>query len=509
MVSRNTIKDDILNIHEDGKVKVMKELERISSRVALTTDMWTSKNKKKGFMVVTAHWIDDNWVLQSRILRFIYVESPHTSEVICEVLFECLLEYDIDRKLSTVTVDNCSTNDAMIRALLGKLDAGRLILHGTMVHMRCAAHILNLIVQDGLSVIEGCIEMIRDSVLHWTASPKRRQKFAEVVRLLHINSSLELVLDCRTRWNSTYLMLSTTLIYKDVFHRLKQRDLSYTCLPSEVEWNLASEICLKLKKFHDVTKVFSGTTYPTSNVLFPHICEVKVDLRQWVMTSNETIKRMSEQMLIKFDRYWEVIEGPMAIAVVLDPRYKLKMVEWAFPNIYGDRARCELDRIKYLIVDLIDEYKKADRTNPSSSSVNPIKQEGSHFLSGFESFVVDSTMFTNQDGREELEKYLGEPLLPRTQPFDILVWWKNQQVHYPTLRLIAKDILAIPVSTIVSESAFSTSGRLLKANRSTLDPNTIEALMCTQNWLRNEINGNEPIVITIIISVIVSFIYIC
>ncbi|CAN0905476.1 Putative AC transposase [Linum grandiflorum] len=310
MVSRNTIKDDILNIHEDGKVKAMKELERISSRVALTTDMWTSKNKKKGLMVVTAHWIDDNWVLQSRILRFIYVESPHTSEVICEVLFECLLEYDIDRKLSTVTVDNCSTNDAMIRALLGKLDAGRLILHGTIVHMRCAAHILNLIVQDGLSVIEGCIEMIRDSVLHWTASPKRRQKFAEVVRLQHINSSLELVLDCRTRWNSTYLMLSTAMIYKDVFHRLKQRDLSYTCLPSEEEWNLASEICLKLKKFHDVTKVFSGTTYPTSNVLFPHICEVKVDLRQWVMTSNETIKRMSEQMLIKFDRYWEVIEGP-------------------------------------------------------------------------------------------------------------------------------------------------------------------------------------------------------
>ncbi|CAN0917238.1 Zinc finger BED domain-containing protein RICESLEEPER 2 [Linum grandiflorum] len=326
----------------------------------------------------------------------------------------------------------------MIRALLGKLDAQRLILHGTMVHMRCAAHILNLIMQDGLSVIEDCIEMIRDSVLHWTASPKRTQKFAEVVRLLHINSSLELVLDCRTRWNSTYLMLSTALIYKDVFHRLKYRDLSYTCLPSEEEWNLASEICLKLKKFHDVTKVFSGTTYPTSNILFPHICEVKVDLRQWAMTSNEMIKRMSEQMLIKFDRYWEVIEGPMAIAVVLDPRYKLKMVEWAFTNIYGDRARCELGRIKYLIVGLIDEYKKVDRTNPSSPSVNPIEQEGSHFLSGFDSFVVDSTMFTNQDGREELEKYLGEPLLPRTQPFDILAWWKNQQVYYPTLRLIAR-----------------------------------------------------------------------
>ncbi|CAN0926836.1 Putative AC transposase [Linum grandiflorum] len=378
-------------------------------------------------MVITAHFIDDNWILQSRILRFLYVPAPHTKDVICEVLFECLIEWDIDRKLSTVTVDNCSTNDAMIRVLLEKLEAENLILHGTILHMRCAAHILNLIVQDGLSVIEGCIENIRESVLHWTSSPKRRQKFGDMVRQLHINSSLELVLDCRTRWNSTYLMLSIALIYKDVFFRLKHRDPSYTFLPSEEEWDLASEICSKLKKFHEATKAFSGTSYPTSNALFPLICEVKIDLREWVMTSNGTIRRMAEQMLIKFDRYWEVIEGPLAIAVVLDPR-------------------------------------------------------------------------SNQNGREELEKYLKESLLPRTQPFDILGWWKNQEVNYPTLRLIAKDILAIPVSTVVSESAFSTSGRLLRANRSTLDPVTIEALMCTQNWLRNEINGNGQIVITTLLA---------
>ncbi|CAN0926831.1 Zinc finger BED domain-containing protein RICESLEEPER 1 [Linum grandiflorum] len=500
MVSRNTIKDDIVSIHEEGKAKVMNELERTSSKVALTTDMWTSTNKKKGFMVITAHFIDDNWILQSRILRFLYVPAPHTKDVICEVLFECLIEWDIDRKLSTVTVDNCSTNDAMIRVLLEKLEAENLILHGTILHMRCAAHILNLIVQDGLSVIEGCIENIRESVLHWTSSPKRRQKFGDMVRQLHINSSLELVLDCRTRWNSTYLMLSIALIYKDVFFRLKHRDPSYTFLPSEEEWDLASEICSKLKKFHEATKAFSGTSYPTSNALFPLICEVKIDLREWVMTSNGTIRRMAEQMLIKFDRYWEVIEGPLAIAVVLDPRYKLKMVEWAFAIIYGDRARSELDKIKHLIHDLLDEYKRIEESSDiSSSSVHPLGQGGSTFLSGFDSFVVDSTM-SNQNGREELEKYLKESLLPRTQPFDILGWWKNQEVNYPTLRLIAKDILAIPVSTVVSESAFSTSGRLLRANRSTLDPVTIEALMCTQNWLRNEINGNGQIVITTLLA---------
>ena len=54
---------------------------------------------------------------------------------------------------------------------------------------------------------------------------------------------------------------------------------------------------------------------------------------------------------------------------------------------------------------------------------------------------------------------------------------------------MARDILAIPVSTVASESAFSTSGRLINAHRSRLHPNTLEALMCSQSWLRSEIKG--------------------
>ena len=39
------------------------------SRIAITTDMWTSY-QKKGYMVITAHFIDDAWILQSRVLRY-------------------------------------------------------------------------------------------------------------------------------------------------------------------------------------------------------------------------------------------------------------------------------------------------------------------------------------------------------------------------------------------------------------------------------------------------------
>ena len=84
--------------------------------------------------------------------------SPHTKEVLSSVLLDTLLEWNFDRKLSTVTMDNCSTNDVVIKIILDKLQRGALIMRGSMLHMRCAAHVLNLIVQDGLDVIGTCIE---------------------------------------------------------------------------------------------------------------------------------------------------------------------------------------------------------------------------------------------------------------------------------------------------------------------------------------------------------------
>jgi hAT family C-terminal dimerisation region len=49
---------------------------------------------------------------------------------------------------------------------------------------------------------------------------------------------------------------------------------------------------------------------------------------------------------------------------------------------------------------------------------------------------------------------------------------------------LTKDILAVPISTVASESTFSTSGRILSPVRSSLNDESIEALICAQDWLR-------------------------
>ena len=54
--------------------------------------------------------------------------------------------------------------------------------------------------------------------------------------------------------------------------------------------------------------------------------------------------------------------------------------------------------------------------------------------------------------------------------------------NLPILSTLAHVVLSMQVSTIASESAFSSSGRVVDAFRSRLKPEIIEALVCTKDW---------------------------
>lgn len=49
---------------------------------------------------------------------------------------------------------------------------------------------------------------------------------------------------------------------------------------------------------------------------------------------------------------------------------------------------------------------------------------------------------------------------------------------------MAVDILAIPITTVASESAFSASSRVIDLYRSALSPETVNMLMCGADWMR-------------------------
>ncbi|KAL2937171.1 putative AC9 transposase [Bienertia sinuspersici] len=58
-------------------------------------------------------------------------------------------------------------------------------------------------------------------------------------------------------------------------------------------------------------------------------------------------------------------------------------------------------------------------------------------------------------------------------PFDNLEYWKSQSVSFPVISRIAKDVLAVPITSVGAESSFSMGGRVLTKYRSSLHTDNV------------------------------------
>ncbi|XP_073030273.1 uncharacterized protein [Primulina eburnea] len=126
-----------------------------------------------------------------------------------------------------------------------------------------------------------------------------------------------------------------------------------------------------------------------------------------------------------------------------------------------------------------------------TSCVSNINASDSDIFYIYDKFVASSSSQIASKSPTELDMHLEEIFFPRTQHFDILSWWKTNEAKYPNLQKRANDILAIPVSTVAHESAFSNSGTIVGHHRSRLNPTTLEVLMCSRRLLWDEVEDNS------------------
>jgi len=285
-------------------------------------------------------------------------------------------------------------------------------------------------------------------------------------------------------------MLSIALPYKAVFNRATRVEKLFDCAPSEEEWEFAREVAGRLKLFNDITEIFYGTNYVTANIQLLKICEAKEQIRQWVVCGNPIIEQMSFEMIVKFDKYWKEIQGSMGLATILDPRFKTDFFVGFLETLTSQsHLECleKVSEVKISLYELMKDYEvEEDEDNTESTAASLVN---SGVLSTISARVA-SRRPTIVRFKYELDRYLDDELvLISTENFKILDWWKVAGTRYPTLRKIARDIYAIPVTTVASEYAFSTSGRVLSEHRSRLTPEILEALMCSQDWFRNKNKG--------------------
>ncbi|XP_026441991.1 zinc finger BED domain-containing protein RICESLEEPER 2-like, partial [Papaver somniferum] len=95
------------------------------------------------------------------------------------------------------------------------------------MQVRCAAHVLALVVKDAVLLYHKSIGRIRSVIKFVTGSPSRLAKFKECAALEKIDCKKMVFLDVKTRWNATYLMLDAAIPYEKVFKRLEREDRSF------------------------------------------------------------------------------------------------------------------------------------------------------------------------------------------------------------------------------------------------------------------------------------------
>ncbi|KAM0974425.1 hypothetical protein FF1_017628 [Malus domestica] len=491
MVSFNTVQGDCVATYLTEKQSVTKFIEGIPGRVCLTLDVWSS-SQTVGYVFITGHFIDADWKLHRRLLNVVMEPYPDSDSALSHAVAVCLHDWSMENKLFSVTYDQPLSETALenLRPLLSNKNP--LILNGQLLVGHCMARTLNSIAKEVLAAGSDVVKKVRDSVKYVKTSESHEEKFLELKSQLQVPSERSLSIDDQTKWNTTYQMLVACSELKEVFTCLDTSDPDYKQTPSMEDWKQVETICTYLKLIFDAANILTTTTNPTAVTFFHEVWRIQTDLTKTVASEDPFTSSLTKTMQERIEKYWKNCSLALATAVVMDPRFKMKLVEFSFNKIYGEEAPMHIKVVDDGIHELFHEYLTlplpltptyADEGN------NNIKIEDSqggailtdNGLTDFDMYIMETT---SQQMKSELDQYLDESLLPRVNDFDVLGWWKLNKMKYPTLSKMARDILSIPVSTVPSDSVFDTTVKEMDQYRSSLRPETVEALICAKDWMQ-------------------------
>ncbi|KAL0322505.1 UNVERIFIED_CONTAM: Zinc finger BED domain-containing protein RICESLEEPER 3 [Sesamum angustifolium] len=147
---------------------------------------------------------------------------------------------------------------------------------------------------------------------------------------------------------------------------------------------------------------------------------------------------MVAKMKSKFDKYWGDSNLLMSIAAVLDPMYKLRALEFYFPRLYSsENVERQIVVVRKTLYELYSEYVAISNIEDES-----IGEGQKNKLSNPNLRHVET-----QCGWSEYAEYLK---IKDGKDFDVLEWWRVHALKYKILSIMARDLLAIPITTVAS-----------------------------------------------------------
>ncbi|GBC34340.2 zinc finger BED domain-containing protein RICESLEEPER 2-like [Rhizophagus irregularis DAOM 181602=DAOM 197198] len=458
--SADTVKTDILKLYKTHQSNMQDLLQNTPGKISFAIDAWTSPNII-GFLGITGHFIDVDWNLRNVLVDFIDLSGPHSGANLAKAFAACLQEKKILTKILGITADNAANNNTFLKSFEHTLQ--EILKQIKAEEAQDEDMILEEFCNSRTTHTYEMIPKLRRLIVKIRVSPQRRARFSSQCDLYEDVKNLNLVLDVKTRWNSTYMMLKRALE-----------------LQKAKEWNQMKELCRVFEIFHKATVEMSKAQYitlsssiPVYNILLDHLEKLLDNKNKEYCTISEirtAITKGYEKLKTYYAKTDESHVYP--IATILDPRMKLKYyLQQEWEQEYIDAA------IKVIKDTYNEHYQNDPLLNNSNLEVQENDQE--NFFSLFE-------IGNDSSEEDELDEYLRKPVV--SFKMNPLQWWKASifahEATYLRLAAMARDYLAIPGTSVPVERIFSGGTDLITKKRSSLGIETIRACMLLKNWIK-------------------------
>lgn len=364
-------------------------------------------------------------------------------------------EWGLQNKIAACTSDNASNITGAI-------------LLCNWRHIGCFAHSLNLAVQHALKEVQDIRDKVKGIVGHFKRSSQAAAKLKLRQEQLEYSSTLNVIQDVVTRWNSTYEMFERILHLKTPLSSALSES-NYDVHLNVSDWQIISNTCDILKRFKEITiEISSEKSVSISKVVvlskaLINYCGQLKNKYPGSSVTTKFIDVLTNQVVSRFEKYeWNIL---YAEAVILDPRFK----NHGFLNnsafIEGKKSLVNKARD----IQLGSENHTSVATMPSTSHDSIWNDFDTEVQSLVQSQNPTSAFIV------EIDKYLLEPLIPRTA--DPLLWWKENTNVYPRLFQIMKKRFCILATSVPCERIFSKAGQTITEKRSRLHSKNFEKMI--------------------------------
>ncbi|CAH9115433.1 unnamed protein product [Cuscuta epithymum] len=160
--SRKTVKKEIIRLYNAEKARLQNLFANFDGCVTICSDTWEDDFHHLYYLGLTAHYIDEDWNMHKRVLAFREFNDHHTAEHIYILIERILIEYNLIDKVFVIGFDNATNNTAAIPRLRELCGANTLM--DRFFHQRCACHVINLCVQDGLKALGDAMEVVKGGI---------------------------------------------------------------------------------------------------------------------------------------------------------------------------------------------------------------------------------------------------------------------------------------------------------------------------------------------------------